>query len=125
MNSLRRRLFRIDVVVEFDSNRRFIERVIKRTRPFNLERFGLSRRHHFQIREGFVVFRIEQTVHDQVVGMSDRQRISWPHPKLFRFRRARRFFAVGQNDFNRKSLMRIAVLKINVLGRFRQSDRIS
>src|SRR6266567_1960537 len=65
-------------------------------------------------------FSVEQTINDEIVGVAHRQRLTRFDGKIFRFRLLRQLLLAAQNHIDRKTLTRIAVLKINVLGNFAQ-----
>src|SRR5437867_10523802 len=115
-DSLRRRFHRIDVVVKLDSNRWLLERMIERADPFDFERFGFSRRDHLQIGKRTTAFRVEQPIHDQIKRASDGKWLSRPNSKRCCFQWARAFLLDGLNYLDRTTVVRIAVLKVNVLG---------
>src|SRR4029453_9775128 len=125
MDSFRRRFHGIDRVVEFDSNRRVFEWMIERAEPLHLERFGFTRRHHLKIRKGSSAFRVEQAIHDEVECASDWKCGARRDSEPGRFQRTRSFSFRRLNYFDWKALARIAVLEVNVLGRFIEANRIS
>ena len=124
-DSLRRCFHRVDVVVKLDANRRLLESMIERADPFHFERFGFSRRDHLQIGKRTPAFRVEQPIHDQIKRASDGKWLSRPNSKRCCFQWARAFLLDGLNYLDRTTVVRIAVLKVNVLGRFDESNRIS
>src|SRR5436309_9590722 len=99
--------------------------MIERAEPLHLERFGFTRRHHLQIRKRSPAFRVEQAIHDEVECVSDWKWGARRDSKPGRFQRTRSFAFSRLNYFDWKTLARFAVLKVNVLRRFIEANRIS
>ena len=99
--------------------------MIERAEPLYLERFGFTRGHDLQIRKRPPTFRVEQAIHDKVKCMSHWKRSAGRDSKPGRFQRIRGFLFARLNYFDWKTLVRLAVLKVNVLRRFIETNRIS
>src|SRR5215211_1939286 len=99
--------------------------MIERAEPLHLERFGFTRGHHLQIRQRPPAFRIEQPIHDEVECASDWKWGARRDSKSGRFQRTRSFVVSCLNYFDWKTFARLAVLKVNVLRRFIEANRIS
>src|SRR5262249_14982395 len=123
--SLRCHFYWIDRVVEFDANRRVVQRMIERAEPFHFERLGFTSWHHLQVRKWFSAFCVEQAIHDEVECVSDWKRCARCDSKPRCFQRPINFPFTRLNYFDRKTLARIARLKVNVLRRFIEANGIS
>src|SRR6266850_1831362 len=99
--------------------------MIERAEPLHLERFGFTRRHHLQIRKRPPAFCVEQTIHDQFERASNRKWRARRDSKPGRFERTRSFVFRRLNYLDWKTPARLAVLKVNVLRRFIEANRIS
>ena len=99
--------------------------MIERAEPLHLERFGFTGGHHLQIRKRPPAFRVEQAIHDEVECVSHWKRCARRDSKPGRFQRIRSFAFSRLNYFDWKTLVRLAVLKVNVLRRFIETNRIS
>ena len=99
--------------------------MIERTEPLHFERFGFTRRYHLQIRKRPPAFRVEQAIHDKVECPSDWKWGAGRDSKPGRFQRTRSFVFSRLNYFDWKVPARLAVLKVDVLRRFIEANRIS
>src|SRR5205814_2211676 len=93
----------IDRVVEFDPNRRVLERVIERAEPLHLEGFGFANGHDLQVRKGPPAFRVEQAIHDEVECVYDWKCGARRDSKAGRFERTRSFVFSRLNYFDWKT----------------------
>src|SRR4029077_5650186 len=112
-------------VVEFDANRWLLQRMIERAEPLHLERFRFTRRHHLQIRKRPPAFCVKQAIHDQVECVSDWKWCARRDSKPGRVQRIRGFIVTRLNYFDWKTLARLAILKVNVLRRFIETNRVT
>ena len=72
-----------------------------------------------------MAFGVEQAVHDQIKFVPDRKWLARGYPELDFLRRTRTFLVGRLDYFYRKPLVRIAILKINVLCGFIESNGVS
>ena len=99
--------------------------MIERAEPLHLERFGFTGGHHLQIREWAPAFRVEQAIHDEVECVSHWKRRARRDSKTCCFQRISSFPFNRLNYFDWKTLLRLAVLEVNVLRRFIETNRVS
>src|SRR6476646_5939275 len=99
--------------------------MIEGAEPLHLERFGFTGGHHLQIRKRPPAFRVEQAIHNEVECVSHWKWCARRDSKSGRFQRIRSFPFSRLNYFDRKTLARIARLKVNVLRCLIETNRIS
>src|SRR6476620_3788480 len=99
--------------------------MIECAEPLHLEWLGFTGGHHLQVRKWPPAFRVEQTIHDEVECVSHRKRSARHDSKPGRFQRICRFSFTRLNYFHWKTLLRLAVLEVNVLRRFIETNRVS
>src|SRR5215211_6606781 len=99
--------------------------MIERAQPLHHERFRFTHGHHLQIRKWPMALRVEQAIHDQVECASDWKWGARRDSKPGRFQRTRSFVFSCLNYFDWKTFARLAILKVNVLRRFIEANRIS
>jgi hypothetical protein len=78
-----------------------------------------------QVRKRPAAFRVQQAIHDEVECVSDWKWCARRYSKPGGVQRIRSFAFSGLNYFDWKMLACLAVLKVNVLRRFIEANRIS